>query len=85
MDTVKIQAMKNGPFIVSGEVEILDSQGEKMDTKNKNKALLCRCGQSLNKLFCDGTHKKVNFKSVCVRNMSDLNPDPASSRLRRPA
>jgi CDGSH-type Zn-finger protein len=28
----------------------------------KEKIFLCRCGGSNNKPFCDGTHKKIEFK-----------------------
>ena len=65
MADVKIQASKNGPLIVSGSVDILDSQGELIRTEND--VALCRCGQSANKPFCDGTHSKVNFQSVVVK------------------
>jgi CDGSH-type Zn-finger protein len=27
------------------------------------KAALCRCGQSANKPYCDGTHKSVGFRA----------------------
>jgi CDGSH-type Zn-finger protein len=27
------------------------------------KVAFCRCGQSSNKPFCDGTHAKVGFRS----------------------
>ena len=62
MADVKIQASKNGPLIVSGPVDILDSQGELMRTANE--VALCRCGQSANKPFCDGAHSKCAFSST---------------------
>ena len=65
MANIKIQALKNGPLLVTGEVEVLDSQGEVMETSSK--VALCRCGQSGKKPFCDGTHGKVGFQSVCAR------------------
>ena len=67
MANVKIQALKNGPLLVRGEVEILDSSGETMQAANQ--VALCRCGQSSKKPFCDGTHGKVGFQSVCVRQV----------------
>lgn len=68
MADVKIQASKNGPLIVSGPVDILDSQGELMRTANE--VALCRCGQSANKPFCDGAHAKTGFQSVCARQVA---------------
>ena len=65
MADVKIQASRNGPLLVTGSVDILDSQGEVMRTANQ--VALCRCGQSANKPFCDGAHSKAGFQSVCAR------------------
>ena len=45
----EIKATENGPYLV-----LIDG--------NVSTAL-CRCGQSSNKPYCDGTHKKVNFKA----------------------
>lgn len=64
MADVKIQALKNGPLIVQGSVEVLDSGGRPM-APPKPSVALCRCGQSANKPFCDGTHGRVGFQSVC--------------------
>jgi CDGSH-type Zn-finger protein len=61
MADVKIQAMKNGPLLVHGEVDILDSSGKPLKSPRPTVAL-CRCGQSANKPFCDGTHGKINFQ-----------------------
>ncbi|MFL0268998.1 CDGSH iron-sulfur domain-containing protein [Candidatus Clostridium radicumherbarum] len=55
MANVKIQAIDDGPFMVKGEVEIVDGEGNTMDTKEE--CYLCRCGLSKNKPYCDGSHK----------------------------
>jgi CDGSH-type Zn-finger protein len=73
LDGYKIKVSKNGPYLVSAGVPILkqtiicDSEGTsfewRVDTKYslQEKCALCRCGQSKNKPFCDGTHVKVGF------------------------
>jgi CDGSH-type Zn-finger protein len=63
MAEVKIQALKNGPNIVQGDVEILDSSGKPFKPQRGTIAL-CRCGASANKPFCDGSHAKIGFQSV---------------------
>ena len=40
--------------------------GKKLQTAEKYS--LCRCGQSKNKPFCDGTHLKVNFDGTETSN-----------------
>ena len=49
----------NGPLGVAGAVEILSGTGRTIDRLDK--VTLCRCGQSSNKPYCDGTHKKIGF------------------------
>lgn len=51
----------DGPLMVNGNVEICAGTGHTIDRTTKT--YLCRCGQSSNKPFCDGSHKKVDFKS----------------------
>ncbi|MGQ0645305.1 MAG: CDGSH iron-sulfur domain-containing protein [Elusimicrobiota bacterium] len=65
MAQVTIQAMKNGPLIVKGEVSVLDSSGQEM--RSAAQVALCRCGRSADKPFCDGAHRAAGFESVCVR------------------
>ncbi len=59
---VKIETIKNGPYIVSGEVEVIDADGNKFPVEKR--MALCRCGASTEKPFCDGTHSKVGFKAA---------------------
>ena len=62
MADVTIKINDNGPYVVSGDVEIVDPLGKKFSWTGTAVAL-CRCGQSSNKPFCDGTHKDVGFSS----------------------
>ena len=49
----------NGPYVVSGEPDLVDTiQGE---GASKEHFTICRCGGSKNKPFCDGTHWGNNF------------------------
>jgi len=72
-ETYSITVCKNGPYLVSGGVPLLEKiikYDAKRDTCQwedgrtfpvQNTYALCRCGQSHKKPFCDGTHLKVNF------------------------
>lgn len=65
---MKITIVKDGPYIVSGDVPIIkeiivyDDEGvpikwkKTSDFEQKEKCALCRCGKSSNKPFCDGSH-----------------------------
>jgi len=53
-----ITASKNGPYFVTGQVE-LKSGGAA--PRFPDRYALCRCGASKNKPFCDGTHDSIGF------------------------
>jgi uncharacterized Fe-S cluster protein YjdI len=56
-----IEPSENGPLMVYGNVMVKYGDGR---TENKSKATaFCRCGASANKPYCDGTHRKIGFKS----------------------
>ena len=59
---VTVKLLQDGPLQVKGEVEVQDAQGNPLPAKTGD-IFLCRCGQSANKPYCDGTHKRVGFKS----------------------
>ena len=61
---VKITIRPNGPYLVEGEVELIDVNGAKVDTGGQQRIALCRCGASTKKPFCDGTHSKVGFAAA---------------------
>ena len=57
MPTIKVR--KNGPYLITGTVELTDHEGNVIESKEN--FVLCRCGHSKNKPFCDGSHKEVFF------------------------
>lgn len=60
---IKITCRANGPYLVEGDVELLDPTGRKVETAGRPKIALCRCGGSASKPFCDGTHSKIGFSA----------------------
>ncbi|HEV2607126.1 MAG TPA: CDGSH iron-sulfur domain-containing protein [Xanthomonadaceae bacterium] len=56
-----VSPQKDGPLQVEGNLEICCGTGRTIDRVQKT--WLCRCGNSQNKPFCDGTHRKVGFKA----------------------
>jgi len=62
---VKITIRPNGPYLVEGEVEVVDVNGDKVDVSGRGpRFALCRCGGSVTKPFCDGTHSKLGFQAA---------------------
>ena len=55
-----ITVLKDGPYEVVGEPELIDPYGSKPESKEHY--TLCRCGHSKNKPFCDGQHQKIRFR-----------------------
>jgi CDGSH iron-sulfur domain-containing protein 3 len=62
MAEVNVTIFDNGPLKVDGGVTITDGAGKTYPAKDT--VFICRCGQSANKPFCDGTHKTANFASA---------------------
>ena len=66
MAAAKITVMNSGSLRVEGDFEVVDQNGSPFGLAGRTKVTLCRCGQSSNKPFCDGTHKTCGFDSVLV-------------------
>lgn len=67
MAQVKITVRENGPFRVEapeGTIELVDAAGNAYDLTGKTAFSLCRCGGSINKPFCDGTHSRIGFQGA---------------------
>ncbi|MAM27779.1 MAG: hypothetical protein CMC13_02055 [Flavobacteriaceae bacterium] len=56
-ETTKIEVMKNGPLLVLGAVNITHDDGR--EEQKQKRTAFCRCGQSMNQPFCDGTHNQA--------------------------
>jgi CDGSH-type Zn-finger protein len=62
MTETKITATPNGPYLVEGPIQVVDSRGQAHDVSQRPRVALCRCGHSANKPFCDGTHGRIGFR-----------------------
>jgi CDGSH-type Zn-finger protein/uncharacterized Fe-S cluster protein YjdI len=59
-DALRVVPITNGPYLLQGEVEIRDAAGHAAFYGSK--ALLCRCGRSENKPFCDNSHARTGWR-----------------------
>jgi CDGSH-type Zn-finger protein len=60
--TIKVR--QNGPYLVEGDdVTVVDWNGHAYEIP-KRPFVLCRCGGSKSKPFCDGTHRTIAFQAA---------------------
>ena len=62
MTHATITTTYNGPYIVQGNVTLIDLDGNAYDVDRT--IALCRCGLSATKPFCDGSHRKSYVRAV---------------------
>lgn len=59
-DLTHIRIMKDGPIVVEGNFTVFGSDEQPL--KPTTLTSFCRCGASHNMPFCDGTHRKIDFR-----------------------
>jgi CDGSH-type Zn-finger protein len=74
MPDMKVTVRNNGPLRLEGDILLVDQEGRPFGLAGRTVVSLCRCGQSQNKPFCDGSHGRTGFASECPAR--DL-PPPA--------
>jgi glutamate synthase domain-containing protein 2/CDGSH-type Zn-finger protein len=72
-DKPRITPLPDGPYLVEGLVDLVDLDGK---IPSDGKIALCRCGESKNKPFCDGTHAAIGFTG---ENQGGNSPDRRDS------
>ena len=58
---LQVDPQRNGPLRVTGNLEICAGTGRVV--KRVDGAVLCRCGHSKSKPFCDGSHRSAGFEA----------------------
>ncbi len=84
MAQVKITIKKNGPYRVEapeGAIQLVDADGNQYDLAGKTAFSLCRCGGSVTKPFCDGTHSKIGFQAAEAAVKKEEGTAPIQSKI----
>ncbi len=61
MSDVKITIYDDGPIEVEGPVTVVDENGGEVKFEMGDSIFFCRCGNSADKPFCDGSHHDCKF------------------------
>lgn len=64
MAEVEIKVRHNGPYKVTGPIRLIDADGNEYDVAAGESVVLCRCGGSKTKPFCDKTHSRIGFEAA---------------------
>jgi CDGSH-type Zn-finger protein len=63
-EPIIIRCRENGPYVIKGAIQVVDHLGNAFPLPaGKDVIALCRCGQSKNRPFCDGSHRTVGFQA----------------------
>ena len=65
MSDFKITVRNDGPLRLEGDIALFDAGGTAWGLAGRTAVSLCRCGESANKPFCDGSHNRSGFVSTC--------------------
>jgi CDGSH-type Zn-finger protein/uncharacterized Fe-S cluster protein YjdI len=68
-----VRVARNGPLYLRGALEVATVTGPARETR----AALCRCGQSGNKPYCDGSHGMRRFVDAGVVGEGKITPPAA--------
>ncbi len=79
MASTRITIANDGSIRVEGDFVILDPTGKEFGLGGRTAISLCRCGASMNKPFCDGSHKRIGFEDKVVAR--DLAPPVAKPQV----
>ncbi len=63
MDDVTITVRPNGPYKIVGPFRLVDAEGREFELPEGSAVVLCRCGRSSTKPFCDATHRRIGFEA----------------------
>src|SRR4029450_9259454 len=77
MPATIVYGRPDGPYIVTGDFSV-DARGAPRDDAS---VVLCRCGHSSNKPYCDGTHRRVGFVDPSLAT-TDWEPKFTSGAVR---
>ena len=61
---VEIKVRDDGPLKVTGPVRLVDADGGAWRLEEGESVVLCRCGRSASKPFCDRSHRDAGFRSA---------------------
>lgn len=65
-----ITMRRNGPLFIQGDITLLDPDGKVVEPP-KRPFSLCRCGQSMKRPFCDGTHNRVGYCDTAAEVLNE--------------